>query len=86
MKTHSGKKKLPGTPRDTPNARARLRRALIAQLDQILREGTGKDPLAVLFSRRGARKGGLARVAKLTKAQRRESARRAARARWDRRK
>jgi hypothetical protein len=68
--------------------RARLRRALIAQLDEILREteGTGKDPLALLFSRRGAAKGGLARGAKLTKAQRSESARLAARARWDRRK
>jgi hypothetical protein len=73
----------------SPSDRQRARRAaLIAKLDRIIREtaGTGKDPLAVLFSRRGAKKGGLARVAKLTKAQRRESARRAARARWDRRK
>lgn len=42
----------------------------------------GKDPAAVELGRRGGLKGGKARAAKLTPAQRSEAARRAARARW----
>jgi hypothetical protein len=42
----------------------------------------GKDPAAVSLGRRGGLKGGPARAAKMTTAQRRESARKAARARW----
>ncbi len=41
-----------------------------------------KDPAAVALGRRGGLKGGKARAAKLTPAQRKESARRAAQARW----
>jgi len=41
-----------------------------------------KNPHAVALSRLGARKGGLARAAKLTAQQRREIARKAAEARW----
>ena len=41
-----------------------------------------KDPAAVMLGRRGGLKGGKARAQKLTAEQRRESARRAARARW----
>ena len=52
-----------------------------------LSEGTltpdGKDPLAVALGRRGGLKGGRARAEKLTKEQRRASALKAARARWD---
>jgi len=44
----------------------------------------GKDPLAVELGRRGGLKGGKARAAKLTKKQRSESAKKAARARWRR--
>ena len=44
-----------------------------------------KDPAAVALGRRGGLKGGKARAAKLTPDERREAARRAARARWDRR-
>lgn len=44
----------------------------------------GKDPAAVLLGRKGGLKGGKARAEKMTQEQRRESARRAARARWAR--
>ncbi len=45
-------------------------------------EGTGKDPLAVALGRRGGLKGAKRLNASLTPEQRRESARRAAKARW----
>jgi hypothetical protein len=45
----------------------------------------GKDPAAVELGRRGGLKGGPARAAKLSTAERRESARKAARARWAKR-
>jgi hypothetical protein len=44
----------------------------------------GKDPAAVALGRKGGLKGGKARAAKLTPDQRRESARKAAQARWAR--
>jgi hypothetical protein len=44
-----------------------------------------KNPAAVALGRKGGLKGGPARAAKLTKTQREESARAAARARWDKR-
>jgi hypothetical protein len=44
-----------------------------------------KDPAAVALGRRGGRKGGKARAAKMTAEQRSEAARRAANARWDNR-
>jgi hypothetical protein len=43
-----------------------------------------KDPAAVALGRRGGKKGGPARAAKLTAEQRREIARKAAQARWQR--
>jgi len=43
----------------------------------------GKDPLAVELGRRGGRKGGKARAARMTPEERSEAARRAARKRWD---
>ncbi len=43
----------------------------------------GKDPAAVALGRRGGLKGGKARAAKLTAAQRSDIARRAAVARWE---
>ena len=46
-------------------------------------EETGKDPVAVMFGRRGGLKGGRARADKMSKEQRSASARKAARARWD---
>ena len=47
-------------------------------------EEQGKDPAAVALGRRGGLKGGVARAAKLTKEQRSESARKAAKSRWAR--
>lgn len=41
-----------------------------------------KDPAAVALGRKGGKKGGVARAAKLTPAQRSESARKAVQARW----
>lgn len=49
-------------------------------------EADGKNPIAVALGRLGGLKGGKARAEKLDKAQRSESASKAARARWDRRK
>jgi hypothetical protein len=46
----------------------------------------GKDPAAVALGRKGGIKGGRARAAKMTPEERRESARRAAQARWADRK
>jgi len=50
----------------------------------IVEEATkaGKDPLAVELGRRGGKKGGKARAAKMTPEERSEAARKAARARW----
>jgi hypothetical protein len=45
-------------------------------------EEQGKDPAAVSLGRRGGLKGGKARSAKMTKEQRSEAARAAAKARW----
>lgn len=45
-----------------------------------------KDPAAVELGRRGGLKGGPARAAKMTKAERSESARKAAKARWDKKR
>lgn len=45
----------------------------------------GKDPAAVALGRKGGLKGGKARAAKLTPEQRKEAARKAATARWNRR-
>lgn len=44
---------------------------------------SGKDPVAVERGRKGGQKGGKARAERMTAEQRSESARRAARARWD---
>jgi hypothetical protein len=45
-----------------------------------------KDPAAVALGRKGGLKGGKARAAKLTKEQLSESGKKAARARWEKRK
>lgn len=49
-------------------------------------EGTGKDPLAVALGRRGGLKGAKALNDSLTPSQRRESARKAAQARWSKKR
>jgi hypothetical protein len=45
----------------------------------------GKDPAAVALGRKGGLKGGKARAAKMSAEERRESARKAAQARWAKR-
>lgn len=45
-----------------------------------------KNPAAVELGRRGGLKGGKARAAKMTKEERSESARKAAKARWDKKR
>ncbi len=45
-----------------------------------------KNPAAVELGRRGGLKGGKARAAKMTPEERSESARKAARARWDKKR
>jgi hypothetical protein len=44
---------------------------------------TGKDPAAVALGRKGGLKGGKARAESMTPEQRKEAARKAAQARWD---
>jgi hypothetical protein len=46
-------------------------------------DAAGKNPAAVALGRLGGKKGGPARAAKLTPEQRRESAKKAAAARWN---
>jgi hypothetical protein len=46
-------------------------------------EDTGKDPAAVALGRKGGLKGGKARAASMTPDERKQAAKRAARARWD---
>jgi len=46
----------------------------------------GKDPVAVALGRRGGLKGGKARASKLSAAQRKEIAQKAAKARWARKR
>jgi hypothetical protein len=49
-------------------------------------EPSTKDPAAVALGRKGGLKGGKARAAKMTPAQRKRSAQKAAKARWGRQK
>ena len=77
-----------------PNRSRKPKRLDLAQLaKRIVDEATGqaertpapnegKDPLAVELGRRGGLKGGKARAAKMTKAERSDAAKRAALARW----
>lgn len=77
--------------RDTEGMAKKKRPRDVNQLaHQIVEEATqgapqdnsGKDPAAVALGRKGGLKGGVARAAKLTKEQRSESAKKAAKARW----
>lgn len=64
-------------PNADPNVAAFDLVQLIARAEE-----EGKDPLAVALGRRGGLKGGKARAEKLSAEELRESARKAARARW----
>lgn len=74
-------------PERSSKKRPRDLNQLAASIVEAATEGedepdSGKDPAAVALGRRGGKKGGPARAAKLTPEQRSEAARRAARARW----
>lgn len=69
-------------PRDA-NAAA-VKAARIAVGDETEDYGPPKDKAAAELGRKGGLKGGKARAAKMTKKQRSNSARKAAKARWDR--
>lgn len=56
----------------------------IADTGELPQTADGKNPLAVLMGRMGGLKGGKARAAKMTAAQRSDSAKKAAQARWRR--
>ena len=77
---------MPNRSRKRPRDVNQLAKAIVAeatgQAERTPPPSEGKDPLAVELGRRGGRKGGKARAAKMTKKQRSESARKAARARW----
>jgi len=68
-------------PRDA-NARASEIVKLATGEKEADNPNEGKNPAAVALGRLGGKKGGKARAAKLTKAQRSEAARKAAQARW----
>ena len=71
----------PKRPRDT-NQLAKLIVDLSTGEAQEEQPDDGKDPAAVALGRKGGLKGGKARAAKMTPEERREAARKAARARW----
>ncbi len=71
----------PKRPRD-PNQRAKLIVDIATGESDEPKAPDAKDPAAVALGRKGGKKGGRARAAKLSPAQRSEIARRAAAARW----
>jgi hypothetical protein len=73
---------MPKRSRKPPRDENQAAKAVIDAIAKLSGETDGKDPLAVALGRRGGLKGGLARRAALTPEQRKESARKAAEARW----
>lgn len=71
----------PKRPRD-PNQLAKMITDLTTRTTTEADPDAGKDPAAIKRGRIGGLKGGRSRAAKMTTAQRRESARKAANARW----
>jgi hypothetical protein len=73
---------MPKRSRKPPADTNQAAKAVIDAIARLGGETDGKDPLAVALGRRGGLKGGPARRAALTAEQRRESAKKAADARW----
>jgi hypothetical protein len=71
----------PKRPRD-PNQRAKMIVDIATGEVDEPNPDEGKDPAAVELGRKGGRKGGKARAEKLTKEQRSQIAKKAARVRW----
>jgi hypothetical protein len=90
MPRHASKpehpEKPPKRPRDANQLAFQVVGELTGTLEPLPPEGTGppKNPAAVALGKLGGSKGGKARAASLTPAQRREIARKAARKRWGR--
>lgn len=72
----------PNDPAAVPRAIRPVKRLIEWITEQTPRPTSTKDPVAVELGRRGGLKGGKARAARLSPAQRAAIARRAARARW----
>ena len=81
MTTMPERSSKPSRPRD-PNQLGRMIVQIATGETKDPDPNVGKDPAAVSLGRRGGLKGGPARAAKLTVMERREQARKAARARW----
>jgi hypothetical protein len=75
---------MPKRSRKPPSDPIQAARSILAQIigDEPKLEHEEKDPAAVALGRRGGLKGGAARAKALTSEQRKESARKAAEARW----
>ncbi len=71
----------PKRPRDTNQLAKRIVDLATGEAQEEQPEH-GKDPAAVALGRKGGLKGGKARAAKMTPEERREAARKAAKARW----
>lgn len=75
--------KRPRRPRDPNELAYQVYLEAIGEAPQRPDPDAGKNPAAVALGKLGGAKGGKARAAKMTAEERRESARRAAHARWD---
>lgn len=71
---------MPKRSRKPPADPNRAARSIVAALTG--EEDSGKDPAAVALGRKGGLKGGHARAKSMTAEERKESARKAAEARW----
>jgi hypothetical protein len=77
---------MPKRSRKPPADENRAAAAVIDAIAKLTGETDGKDPAAVSLGRKGGLKGGPARTAALSPEQRKESARKAAAARWGKNK
>jgi len=77
---------MPKRSRKKPSDVNQLAKSIVdeATMEELLQKATedGKNPAAVMLGRLGGLKGGKARAAKLSAAQRREIAKKAANTRW----
>ena len=72
----------PQRPRDLNQRAFQIVQETTGQAEPRPDPDEGKDPAAVALGRKGGQKGGKARAENMTTAERREAARKAARARW----
>ena len=77
--------KKPKRPRDTNQLASLVVAMATGQVNEAPMPDDGKNPAAVALGRMGGLKGGKARAASLSKTRRAAIAKKAAKARWDRR-